>query len=104
MTHGGPNSIFEGIYTETPMLIFPLNNNWDQNGAAARAVYHEVGIKANITDSILKIEDQISTLLTDKSYKEAIAEIAKKMRHKYTDAFFSDQLDKILSIENGCEK
>lgn len=104
LTHGGPNSIFEGIYTETPMLIFPLNKKWDQNGAAARAVYHKVGIKANITDSILKIEEQIYTLLSDKSYEEAIVDMAKKMKQKYTDAYFSDQLDKIISNENGCEK
>ncbi len=99
MTHGGLNSIFEGIYTETPMLIFPLNKKWDQNGAAARAIYHNVGIKTNITDSILKIEDQISTLLSNKSYKEAIVEMAKKMKQKYTDAYFSDQLDKIISFK-----
>jgi zeaxanthin glucosyltransferase len=104
LTHGGPNSVFEGIYTETPMLVFPLNNTWDQNGAAARVVYHNIGIKANITDSIFKIEAQISTLLTDQSYKESIAEMAKKIKQKYTDGYFSDQLDKIIGFKNGSEK
>ena len=104
LTHGGPNSVFEGIYTETPMLVFPLNNKWDQNGAAARVVYHNIGIKANITDSIFKIEAQISTLLTDQSYKESIAEMAKKIKQKYTDGYFSDQLDKIIGFKNGSEK
>jgi len=104
LTHGGGNSIFEGIYTETPMLIFPLNNVWDQNGNAARAVYHKVGIKSNIDDMTEKIEKQIFTLLADKSYKEAVTEMAKKMKQKYTDAYLSDQLDKIISFKNGDEK
>jgi UDP:flavonoid glycosyltransferase YjiC (YdhE family) len=99
VTHGGRNSIFEGIYTETPMLICPLNKVWDQNGNAARAVYHQVGIKANINDSIEKIEEQIFTLLTDKSYKDTVTEMAKKMKQKYTDENLSDQLDKIMSLK-----
>jgi UDP:flavonoid glycosyltransferase YjiC (YdhE family) len=104
VTHGGRNSIFEGIYTETPMLIFPLNKVWDQNGNAVRAVYHKVGIKSNIDDMTEKIEKQIFTLLADKSYKEAVTEMSKKMIQKYTDENLSDQLDKIISNENGCEK
>jgi hypothetical protein len=104
LTHGGQKSVFEGIYTETPMMVFPLNNKWDQNGAAARVVYHNIGIKANITDSILKIEAQISKLLTDQSYKESIAEMAKKIKQKYTDGYFSDQLDKIIGFKNGSKK
>jgi UDP:flavonoid glycosyltransferase YjiC (YdhE family) len=99
MTHGGRNSIFEGIYTETPMLIFPLNKSWDQNGNAARAVYHKVGIKSNIDDMTEKIEKQIFTLLADKSYKEAITAMAKKMKQKYTDENLSGQLDKIISFK-----
>ena len=99
VTHGGLNSIFEGIYTETPMLILPLNKVWDQNGNAARAVYHQVGKKANINDSIEKIEEQIHTLLADKSYKEAVTEMAKKMKLKYTDEYLSNQLDNIISFK-----
>lgn len=99
ITHGGRNSIFEGIYTETPMLILPLNKVWDQNGNAARAVYHKVGMKSNLNDSIEKIEEQIHTLLTDKSCKDAVTEMAKKMKQKYTDEYFSNQLDNIISFK-----
>lgn len=98
ITHGGRNSIFEGIYTETPMLIFPLNKAWDQNGNAARAVYHKVGLKANINDSIEKIEEKIFTLLTNKSYKKAVSGLANTMKQRYTDEYFSTQLGKIISF------
>jgi hypothetical protein len=30
--------------------------------------------------------------------------MAKKMKQKYTDENLSDQLDKIISFKNGCEK
>jgi UDP:flavonoid glycosyltransferase YjiC (YdhE family) len=100
VTHGGGNSIFEGIYTETPMLIFPLNNEWDQNGTAARAVYHKVGIKGDIKDAVEKMEEQIYKLLADKAYKVAVSEMANTMKQKYTDAYFSDQLDKIIAFKS----
>ena len=36
ITHGGMNSILESATLGVPMLVFPLNEDWDQNGNAAR--------------------------------------------------------------------
>lgn len=96
LTHGGRNSIFEGIYTETPMLIFPLNNSWDQNGNAARAVFHNTSIKGNIYDSIEKLEEQIISLMNSIILKESIISMANKLKQKYTDEYLSRQLDSII--------
>lgn len=48
ITHGGMNSITECISKEVPMLVYPLDKNWDQPGNAARVVFHGLGLKGNI--------------------------------------------------------
>lgn len=48
ITHGGMNSITECISNEVPMLVYPLDKNWDQPGNAARVVYHGMGLKGNM--------------------------------------------------------
>lgn len=48
ITHGGLNSITECIVNEVPMLVYPLNNKWDQNGNAARVVYHHIGLRGGV--------------------------------------------------------
>ncbi|MDH5604825.1 MAG: glycosyltransferase [Cyclobacteriaceae bacterium] len=45
ITHGGINSIMEGIHFEVPMLVCPLNTKWDQPGNAARVENHQFGLK-----------------------------------------------------------
>ena len=93
LTHGGNNSIYESIYSKTPMLIFPLNNDWDQNGCAARAVYHGIGLKANLGDSAQSISTQIKTLLATDSYKNAVSALADVVMKKYTDEYMINKLN-----------
>jgi zeaxanthin glucosyltransferase len=48
VTHGGINSIVEGIHFSVPMLIVPGLR--DQPGNAARAVYHGIAVTARMKD------------------------------------------------------
>jgi UDP:flavonoid glycosyltransferase YjiC (YdhE family) len=48
INHGGVNSISECVFAGVPMLAFPLSPHWDQNGCAARIVYHDLGLRGNI--------------------------------------------------------
>jgi UDP-N-acetylglucosamine transferase subunit ALG13 len=59
LTHAGPGSIFEGVATHVPMLLFPLNKKWDQNGTAARVVYHGLGQKSDLSASKTILKKQI---------------------------------------------
>lgn len=48
ITHGGLQSVTECILKEVPMLVYPLNARYDQNGNAARVVYHGLGLTGRI--------------------------------------------------------
>ena len=62
ITHGGPSSIMESVYQLCPMLVFPLNDIFDQNGNAARVEYHGLGKMMNLNASEVKISNAISHL------------------------------------------
>ena len=46
------------------MLLFPLNNKWDQNGTAARVVYHGLGLKSDLNENKEKL---IAKILQDRN-------------------------------------
>lgn len=96
LTHAGPGSVFEAIYSATPMLLFPLNDKWDQNGTAARVVYHGAGTKADLKDSKDTILDAIKMIILNKQYKEKVLEMSLLFNEKYHDNF----LEEILSTHH----
>ncbi len=59
MTHAGPGSLFEAIAFNVPMLLFPLNKVWDQNGTAARMVKLGFGTKSDFNESKKDITKKI---------------------------------------------
>lgn len=71
ITHGGINSVLECIHQQVPMLVFPLNNEWDQNGNAARVVHYGLGIRQQLEHLQ---EEQITTalerLISETSFKD----------------------------------
>lgn len=80
ITHGGLNSIIESIYAQTPMLIFPLNNKWDQWGNAGRAIYHQLGIAGDLEKiSPEEIKTKVQTLLSDDCYHKNIQRVREAM-------------------------
>ncbi len=97
LTHAGPGSVFESIIQATPMLLFPLNDKWDQNGTAARVVYHGLGKKADLADSKQSIEQAIFELLNNKSYQQKAQTLSTLLLEKYSNEnylkdFFSTEL------------
>jgi UDP:flavonoid glycosyltransferase YjiC (YdhE family) len=58
--------------TGKPMVIFPLSLTWDQNGCAARVVYHQIGVRGVIRKSTPKsIAALLGKVIVDEDlYKE----------------------------------
>jgi zeaxanthin glucosyltransferase len=95
LTHGGNNSCVDAVLCETPMLLFPLNDIWDQNGTAARIVHKGMGVKADLNDSKASILSNISLIINDLSFYENIKlmnkTLTKKYNKKYLESFLATE-------------
>jgi zeaxanthin glucosyltransferase len=83
ITHGGLNSVLESAYAGTPMLVVPLNEKWDQNGNAARVVYHDLGIKINLNDSKMTLEKGVNKMLENRFHKEKALIFSELLKENY---------------------
>ncbi len=45
ITHGGMNSVHDAIRAKVPMLVYPIDMMYDQNGNSSRVVYHKLGLR-----------------------------------------------------------
>jgi zeaxanthin glucosyltransferase len=71
ITHGGLNSVLEAIDQEVPLLVYPLNEKWDQNGNASRVVHYGLGLKGRMrTAKTRHILEQVSQLLNEDSFRQ----------------------------------
>ncbi len=66
--HGGTGGFVEAVEAATPVLLYPHVN--DQQGSAARAIFHGIGRAGRQTDTPDQIEADIQALLSDPGYKE----------------------------------
>lgn len=65
LTHSGNGSILEAFHFKVPMLLFPLNKKWDQNGTAARLVFHKLGVKSDFKMKRQRLNNQIESVLRE---------------------------------------
>lgn len=83
--NGGINTINECLYTGVPMLVYSLGHA-DQNGNAARVVYHGLGVAGDrIQDTAAEIRSSIQTLLTDVSYQESVGRMCDRIHRYYQE-------------------
>ena len=87
ISHGGLTTITECIFSETPMLIFPLNRIWDQQGNAARARYHGVAQVGNIKNiNATKLEGILEHILRSEKYKKNLQHLRQKLVEEHAKA------------------
>jgi UDP:flavonoid glycosyltransferase YjiC (YdhE family) len=99
LTHAGPGSVFEAVFCAIPMILFPLNDKWDQNGTAARVVHHGLGKKADLGDTKIQILEAIQLISTSKTDKEKAIEMSKLFAEKYHDNFLENILLNELLVQ-----
>ena len=69
ITHGGINSVHDAIRFRVPMIVYPIDSNYDQNGNSSRVVYHGLGLRGDLDhDSPAEIKQKIITLFTDPGF------------------------------------
>jgi UDP:flavonoid glycosyltransferase YjiC (YdhE family) len=93
ITHAGLNSVLECIYHKVPMLALPLNSKWDQNGNAARVVYHGLGLRGNINNLT---ETKLDALVSDVINSD-FSQNLHRMKHNFEND--QDKVDVVNLIE-----
>lgn len=79
ITHGGINSIKESVYAGVPMLVYPLDPNFDQYSNSSRIVYHHLGLRGDLMhDTKEDILNKLKELHTNDMYRNNIATLREK--------------------------
>ncbi len=72
INHGGIHTINECIHFSVPMLIYS-GKRFDQNGCAARMVYHNLGLSGDKDiDTVETIRAKINNVLNDETFQKNI--------------------------------
>lgn len=88
ITHGGLGSVKEAIYFRTPMLVYPLDQGFDQPGNSLKVEYHSIGLRGDIEkDEPYEILRKIENILHSQHYKENINNFNSKIIDTYTPDF-----------------
>ncbi|MEL6536891.1 MAG: glycosyltransferase, partial [Bacteroidota bacterium] len=83
ITHGGMNSIKECIHYGVPMLVYPLHKLSEQQGNAARVVYHGMGLQGGLDeDSEETISNSIKAVLKESKYRISVRKM-QQVFHNY---------------------
>lgn len=99
ITHGGINSIKEAIHYGVPLLVYPLNLNWDQPGNGARVVYHKIGLRGDmnkVTSGELK--EQLTQLIGSSTYRRNLKRL-KEIDLTYTADYVLEKFYQAIGTE-----
>lgn len=73
ITHGGLGSIKESIYYGVPMLVYPLDPHYDQNGNALKVEYHGIGLRGIFEyERSTQLKSKLEQLFSDTTFKKNI--------------------------------
>jgi UDP:flavonoid glycosyltransferase YjiC (YdhE family) len=98
ITHGGLGGIKESISYQVPMLVYPLDLNYDQSGNALKVEHHGIGLRGNFRyEQVPYMRAKINKLLKDRIYKNNISNLKNNISEYYTPKYYKDLLNNILA-------
>ncbi|MGQ7871580.1 macrolide family glycosyltransferase [Bacillus sp. 1A] len=96
ITHGGMNSVSEGLYHDTPLVILPITN--DQPFVAKRVEELNAGVVLDHKSvTVSELKGAVNTFLNNFSYKEASKFIGRSLRES---GGYKRAVDEIFILKN----
>lgn len=84
LTHGGLGSIKESIFYEVPMLVYPLDLRYDQNGNGFKVEFHGIGLRGSFFhERASEMKAKITEVLIEPRYKSNIQQMRGAIQSRY---------------------
>lgn len=81
VVHGGISTLNECVHFGVPMLVYPFKRVTDQEGNAARVIFHGLGLVGDRdADDAAQLRRQIERLLGDRSFATAVGRMRDHVR------------------------
>lgn len=98
ITHGGLGSVKESIYYEVPMLVYPLDLVYDQNGNGLKVENHGLGLRGVFNqDKPTLIREKIVNILENKTFRETIEKLNQDIQVNYPGDFITQTIIKLIN-------
>ena len=82
VTHAGFGSIKEAIYYGVPMLAYPLDPHYDQNGNALKLEHHGLGLRGAFAhERPNDLKTKLLRLLTEDAFREKVKRFRDAISH-----------------------
>lgn len=96
ITHGGFGGVKEAIHYKVPMLVYPLDIHYDQNGNAFKIEHFGLGKRGIFGfERLENMKAKISDLLENHEFKNNIEEYKKNIDKNYTNKKLNQTLIEI---------
>jgi UDP:flavonoid glycosyltransferase YjiC (YdhE family) len=97
ITHGGMGSIKESVEYEVPMIVYPLDPIYDQNGNAFKVEFHGIGLRGNFDkETDLGLENKIKEVFKNDFFKDKIKAFSRNIKIKYLKENIVNDLHNLL--------
>jgi UDP:flavonoid glycosyltransferase YjiC (YdhE family) len=73
ITHGGMGGIKEAICCEVPMIVFPLDLNYDQSSNSHKVEFHKLGLRGVLEyERVDSLRSKLKDILDNNIYRESL--------------------------------
>jgi UDP:flavonoid glycosyltransferase YjiC (YdhE family) len=103
ITHGGSTTLNECIHFGVPMLMYSTGHG-DQNGNAARVVYHGLGLLGDrVQDDATAIENRLLRILSDAGLRHEVDKMRTRFKAYETDGTAVRLIEQLMSVPAGTQ-
>jgi len=97
ITHGGLGSVKEAIEYGVPMLAYPLDPKYDQNGNAFKIEHHGLGLRGNFQfERVNDLRAKLTCLLTDDTFRHNMRAFRADVASQYSFEQNQSRLRRLL--------
>lgn len=100
ITHGGMGSIKESLAHEVPLLVYPLEPRWDNDGNALKITHHGLGLSGSFQwERPEDLKNKILRLLEDPSFRGNCHRFRETMNRQHSDDQCRERLLSLLNLK-----